>query len=508
MELRIEKLVYGGDGLARLPADEHGRGKAVFVPFVLEGERVEATLVEEKPGFARARLEQVLEPSPHRVKPPCPYFTRCGGCHYQHSTYEHQLQIKASILKENLRRIAKLELSKTQDPPTSLRSAQDDRAASSQTRGLPRSARDDREGDYAPDDRGSDSELQTELQIHPSPPWNYRNRTRMRVKAQPQFLLGYNQLGSHELEPVEQCPISSPLINRAIAAVWNFGRAGRMDPAVREIEFFSNADDTELLLAVYVDTAAAGSEAQPRSAARDKRPRTPAKRPDVSAAQSFAEHLRTALPAAAGVVVFPSGGRADDFKAPATSLATAGASFLQYATTGASYRVSAGSFFQVNRYLTDELVSIVTTGRSGKTALDLYAGVGLFSTVLARQFERVVAVESSQQSFADLAYNSPGNVKPHRAAVEQYLSRVDRKFRPDLVVVDPPRGGLGTKVARAVAELRAPWLTYVSCDPATLARDLVPLLAAGYRVEQVHLVDLFPQTFHLESVVQLKAAGT
>ncbi len=482
MELRFEKLVYGGDGLARLPADEHGRGKAVFVPFVLEGERVEATLVEEKPGFARARLEQVLEPSPHRVKPPCPYFTRCGGCHYQHSTYEHQLQIKASILKENLRRIAKLELSKTQDPSTPLRSAQDDR-----------------EGN---------SELQTELQIHPSPPWNYRNRTRMRVKAQPQFLLGYNQLGSHELEPVEQCPISSPLINRAIAAVWNFGRAGRMDPAVREIEFFSNADDTELLLAVYVDTAAAGSEAQPRSAARDKRPRTPAKRPDVSAAQSFAEHLRTALPAAAGVVVFPSGGRADDFKAPATSLATAGASFLQYATTGASYRVSAGSFFQVNRYLTDELVSIVTAGRSGKTALDLYAGVGLFSTVLARQFERVVAVESSQQSFADLAYNSPGNVKPHRAAVEQYLSRVDRKFRPDLVVVDPPRGGLGTKVARAVAELRAPWLTYVSCDPATLARDLVPLLAAGYRVEQVHLVDLFPQTFHLESVVQLKAAGT
>src|SRR5947209_14537079 len=90
LEFTIEKLVYGGDGLARLPADEHGRGKAVFVPFVLPGERVEAALVEEKPGFARARADKVLEASTQRVEPHCPYFQRCGGCHYQHASYEHQ----------------------------------------------------------------------------------------------------------------------------------------------------------------------------------------------------------------------------------------------------------------------------------------------------------------------------------------------------------------------------------------------------------------------------------
>src|SRR6266481_665303 len=110
MLLKIEKLVYGGDGLARLPADEQGPGKTVFVPFVLEGEEVEARLVEQKPGFARANLERVAAASLQRGEPGCKYFQRCGGCHYQHASYENQLQIKAEILRETLRRLAKVEL--------------------------------------------------------------------------------------------------------------------------------------------------------------------------------------------------------------------------------------------------------------------------------------------------------------------------------------------------------------------------------------------------------------
>ena len=110
MNLTIEKLVYGGDGLARLPADELGPGKGVFVPFVLPGEQIEAALVEQKPGFVRAHLDKIVQASAHRIPPFCPYFQRCGGCHYQHTSYEYQLEMKVSILKENLRRIAKLEL--------------------------------------------------------------------------------------------------------------------------------------------------------------------------------------------------------------------------------------------------------------------------------------------------------------------------------------------------------------------------------------------------------------
>ena len=136
-------------------------------------------------------------------------------------------------------------------------------------------------------------------------------------------------------------------------------------------------------------------------------------------------------------------------------------------------------------------------------ALDLYAGVGLFSTVLNREFDRVIAVESSQISFADLQYNSPANLKAVRATAEQYLPEKAAKLRPDLVVVDPPRNGLGGRVLHGLIGLKAPRITYVSCDPATLARDLKHLIAAGYKLEQAHLVDLFPQTYHLESVMRL-----
>jgi 23S rRNA (uracil1939-C5)-methyltransferase len=153
--------------------------------------------------------------------------------------------------------------------------------------------------------------------------------------------------------------------------------------------------------------------------------------------------------------------------------------------------------------LIDELVGIVAGGRSGEVALDLYAGVGLFSMALAASYRRIVAVESSQGSAEDLKYNSPRYVKAVRSTVDAYLADRGAKLRPDLVVVDPPRAGLGDRVARSLAQMGAPRLIYVSCDPATLARDLVTLTGAGYGVAQAHLVDLFPQTYHIESVVEL-----
>jgi 23S rRNA (uracil1939-C5)-methyltransferase len=466
LELLIEKLVYGGEGLARLPADEQGRRKTVFVPFVLEGEQVEAQLRKEEKSFARAELTKVLQPSPHRIEPGCPYFQHCGGCHYQHTTYEHQLEIKAGILRENLQRMAKIE-------------------------------------------------LPVELQIHAGEPWNYRNRARLRVQSAPEFAIGYFKFNSHELLPVEKCPISSPLINRAIGAMWEIGRAGGAN-GIQEIEFFVDGEDAQLLAEVYGDGVAGG----------------------------FGQKLKSVLPEVVGVVAFPSGvkarldvqlngtaeavpfpkragaltrgraernrrdrgvsraGRAETGEG-ARSSPLLGDGELSYKSKLASYRVSAGAFFQVNRYLTDELVSIVTTGKSGKMAVDLYAGGGLFSSVLSREFEKVIAVESSPISYSDLQYNSARNVKAVRSMSAEYLQHVAGKLKPDLVVMDPPRGGLGESVVHRLVSLGAPRLTYVSCDPATLSRDLGGLLMAGYRIEQAHLVDLFPQTYHLESVFHL-----
>ena len=441
-------MIYGGDGLARLPdssPDEaRGRGKAVFVPFVLAGERVGAFLTEQKPGFARAKVESVIEGSPHRIQPACPYFGRCGGCHYQHAAYDHQLEIKKEILRESLRRTAKLE-------------------------------------------------LPFDIEVHPSPPWNYRNRSRLQVQVKPEFAAGYFKSASNDLLPVEQCPISSPLINRGIASLWQSGRASKVPQGVREVEFFANANDTQLLL----DVACTGE----------------ARRAGV---RVWAEDMRAVLPEIAGVVAFREANPGDRKARAVEKLVTAGASFLTYQTQRAAYRVSVGSFFQTNRYLIDELVKVVSVSQSGKLALDLYAGAGLFSTALAGDFHHVVSVESSQTSSADLAYNQSSNGEVAQATTEQYLAGAENTGRvgkgavhlhipdkPDLAVVDPPRSGLGERVARLLATLAAPRVIYVSCDPATLARDLAILLVSGYRVEQLHLVDLFPQTYHLESIVHL-----
>jgi 23S rRNA (uracil1939-C5)-methyltransferase len=437
--LKIEKLIYGGDGLARLPADGDGRGKAVFIPFVLTGEKIEAALIESKSGFARARASAILEPSPHRVSPACPYFGRCGGCHYQHASYEHQLEIKKEILRENLRRIAKIE-------------------------------------------------LQEEIQTHPSPPWNYRNRSRLQIRTKPDFALGYFRFASHDVLPVEQCPISSPLINRGIAALWQSGRAEKGADGVREAEFFANADDSRLLLELLCAPEA-------------KR----------SAVRIWAEELCAAMPEIVGIVAFR-----ERQKNVRELMVTVGASELTYHTRHAAYRVSAGAFFQTNRFLTDELIEIVAAGAAGELALDLYAGVGLFSTALARDIRHIISVETSPSAAGDLKYNQPVNGQAVQAETDEYLAGILDKSRdgggkslpqlplkPDFVVMDPPRGGLGERVAHLLAGVGAPRVTYVSCDPATLARDLVPLLAAGYRLQEVHLVDLFPQTYHLESVVKL-----
>ena len=437
-------MIYGGDGLARMPADTLGRGKAIFVPFVLPGECVDVSLLEEKPGFARARLDKILQPSPERADAACPYFQRCGGCHYQHARYEYQLAIKAEILKENLRRIAKLELG-------------------------------------------------SEVHLHPSPPWNYRNRTRLRVRGGSEFAIGYYKFGSHELLPIEQCPISSPLVNRSITTVWKLAGAGLRPDGVEEIEFFANAEDTELLVELV------GRE----------------KETAKSVIEEWAKALKAELPELTGVA-FEIGSRTSSGMSGSEtrshtsrprgsrSISLAfGIGHLTYRTALASYRVSAGSFFQVNRHMTDELVAIVSNGLAARSALDLYAGVGLFSAMLAKSIDHIEAVESSQSSFADLKYNSPANVKAVCATVEQYLQTAARKLAPDVVVVDPPRSGLGERVASQLGKLGARRITYVSCDPATLARDLKHLLAAGYSVEQTHLVDLFPQTYHLETVLHL-----
>ena len=424
MKLRIEKPIYGGAGLAR------SEGKAIFVPFTLPGEEVDARIVEDKGGYATAELDAVTEPGSDRVPPTCPYFGACGGCHYQHAAYPAQVQMKIAILRETLER-AKI-------------------------REIP------------------------EIDALTGEPFAYRNRVRLHVQSNP-FSLCYKRRNSHANLPIDKCPIAAPSLQRAIGTLNQQGTKLDLATSASEVELFTNSDESSLLLAFFTQRPA--TEAQPWL--RKSWPQ-----------------LQQILPAITGAAIYSS----EKGRQPSKFIAQIGEPSLLYAVTDAHFHVSLGSFFQVNRFLLDPLVRRVTAGETGRAAWDLYAGVGLFSAPLAAQFAEITAVESAAGSVRDLRQNLHGN--PHHVVAAETASFLTRALAqrvpaPDLVVVDPPRAGLGRDVTTILGKLRSPRITYVSCDPATLSRDLAALLESGYRLRKMQLVDLFPQTFHLESVTHL-----
>ena len=424
MRLRIEKMVYGGAGLAHEEA-----GKALFVPFTLPGEVVEARLVEESGGFGEAALVRVVEGSADRVGPGCVHFGDCGGCHYQHASYGAQLEIKRGILLETLERAGLVEL--------------------------------------------------PSVKVHASgEAWKYRNRIRLRVaEVDGELRVGYLRRGSAEFLPVRMCPIAAPLLWRAAEALLKVAAdvvASKWVRAAVEVEFFVAADEIRLQMVLFVE-------------------REPGK-----GFEAMCLKMQELVPELVGAGVMVLGP-----KRQMRAGASWGADGLSYEVVGEKYWVGRGSFFQVNRWLVPELVELVTSGRKGLIACDLYAGVGLFSRALAKNFSEVVAVEAAGGDLAK-SFKGKGKRAVSATTVEFLRGAVLQRDKPALVVMDPPRAGVGSEVCALLARVSAKEMVYVSCDPVTLGRDLKALVDSGYRVVELHLVDLFPQTFHLETVVVLR----
>ena len=394
MDLTIEKLVYGGEGLARV------NGEVIFTPFVLPGEGVTVERQPSRKGAVRARLVEVREPSPDRVKPPCAVFGKCGGCQYQHIDYPAQLSLKRNILAETLR-------------------------------------------------RGGGIEFGTEqIEVLAGEPWGYRNRVQFHIEND---VLGYRAMGSHRLVAATACPIGSPKINEALTTLREMARNRRWPGFVRSIEIFTDEDQLQWNV---LET-------------------------DKPLARGFFEWLAEEIP-----------GTVD------------GA--LDYRVGTDLFQVNGKAFFQVNRFLVPELAKLVCGDLTGGTAWDLYAGVGLFSIPMARRFGRVIAVESGRAATKDLKQNARTagmEITSEEKDTDTFLA--EQAQAPDVVIADPPRQGLGKHAVGRLLELKPATIVLVACDPATLARDLAAL-TAEYRIAKITMADLFPQTYHLETVVRLE----
>jgi 23S rRNA (uracil1939-C5)-methyltransferase len=423
--LEIEKLVYGGSGLAR------SGGITYFVPFVLAGEAIRARPVEKRKSFVRAQALEIERPAPGRIDAPCPHFRVCGGCQYQHIAYETQIEAKREILRETLARLGGVSW----------------------------------EGPIA---------------LHASPPFGYRNRAQWKVRpmqgardahetARRAATLGYFRAGSNDFCPIEQCALVAPPLAEALESLRKELASGALPSAIREIEVFADPEGFMLMNVSF--------PAMPESPRR------------------LFERLRGALPGAGSILLQETAGERMELE---------GQGFLNYPVGATRYRVGHMSFFQVNRFLIEEMVQTVTGGVEGGLALDLYAGVGLFSVPLGSRFEQVVAVEADPAAARDLEENlKTAGVAGQavNADVETFLA--DWKQSPDLVILDPPRAGVEASVLQSIAQLKPRQITYISCDPATLARDLKELRGAAYQIASIDLFDVFPQTFHIETLVQL-----
>lgn len=420
IEVDVEKVVYGGDGLAR-----QGR-RVLLIPGAAPGDRLRVKITCEKADYARAEIAEIIVASPDRRSAPCPYYGWCGGCQLQHLRYEAQLRAKVAMIKESLARIA----------------------------GLP---------------------WTDEIRIIPSEEFHYRLRAELKVDATgDRVRLGYYQPSSHILCEVDQCPLLSPALNQALSQL-------RCYPAeaftgVRAIDL---AQSEEGQVAVHPPLQCSPTATHPGESR-------------AGSSGTFIEVASVSSPPATTTRHEPlSSGE------------------LMWRVGGYIYGFDVRTFFQANRFLLSELLELVVAGEEGERALDLFCGVGFFTMPLADRFALVLGIDSDARAIEHARRNAQRNrlsrCRFEAASVDAWLlAHGHQMAEPDLVVLDPPRTGLTRKTVEALTRMRPRRITYVSCNPTTLARDLRLFLQRGYALASLTALDLFPQTFHVETVLRLR----
>jgi 23S rRNA (uracil1939-C5)-methyltransferase len=438
VELLIDKLVQGGDGLA-----EH-EGMKVFVPYSAPQERVRARIVMQKRDYAVAEIEEILEPSPLRVSAPCPLYGACGGCQLQHITYPGQLVVKKLYVNEALQRIGKI---------------------------------------FVP---------VRHVTVEASP-WHYRNKTQYPVGTSGGGMaVGFYKRGTHDLLDVPACLLHPEVFDRLREAMRAILAAGgetgydeaRHDGNIRHIVLRQGTRDGELLAVVVT--------------------RTPEFDPRI--AELIAEQ-----PGVIGVAQSVVSARTNRIMGSQTRVLV-GRGHLHQSVLGKTFQVSGPSFFQVNVEQAEELCRKIlkhVAPKGDELVLDLYSGVGMISLIVAPFVQQVTAIESDPTAVEDAMVNAQAQAVRNVEFVCSDVSRaISRVASTDVVILDPPRKGFPPETLRQIAALRPKRIIYVSCNPATLARDLATLEQLGYTTYEIEPVDMFPQTFHVEVIARLGPLGS
>jgi 23S rRNA (uracil1939-C5)-methyltransferase len=399
IELDINTIANGGEGIGRLPD-----GRAVFVPFTLPGETVKIQLIEEKRGYVRGALQEVIKPSPMRIEARCKHFGVCGGCQFQHLKYPDQLIVKTGILKDVLSRVGGL----------------------------------------------------SDIPVNPIVPsaseWDYRNHVQYHLD--PNGSLGYQRHSSHEVVRIEECFLPVPGFEEIRKGFVLDSQVGIDRVSLRR------GMDGDLLIILEGDST------------------------DLP-------EMEIDFPAS--VVHLSSAGR----------LVLAGNDHLMMKVKDRIFKVSAESFFQVNISVAEKMVDHVLSllpQNQVDCLLDLFCGVGLFSAFTAGRAKRLIGVESGNSACMDFAENLDefDHVDLYEGLTDAILPQLD--IQPDVVIVDPPRAGIGRPTLDALIKMMPKQLIYVSCDQATLARDAARLVKNGFNFSHITPFDLFPQTSHIESI--------
>lgn len=419
-------------------------GCAVFVPNAAPGEEYDLRITHVGKNAAHGRIEKIITRAPCRVNRKCPYAKQCGGCDFWHLTYEAELEIKAQRVLDALNRVGGQALAKI-----------------------------DIAG--APTCEG------------------YRNKAQYPlVQEKNGAFAGFFKKGTHEVVPIARCLIQPDCADIAKDAIVQWARENR-------VSVYDEAAHTGLLRHIYVRHAEATGEVMVCLVANGER---------LPQETALLETLRERLPGLKSVALNCNTRRGNAVLGEKTRILW-GENAIEDVLCGLRLRISPHSFYQVNRTQAEVLYekALAAACLTGKeTVLDLYCGTGTITLCLARRAKRAIGVELVPAAIADAQENARRNgitnAEFHCADAGQAAQMLcEQGERPDVIVVDPPRKGLSAEAIDAMKKLSAPRIVYVSCDPATLARDIKLLGEGGYRLVRAEAVDLFPRCAHVESVV-------